>query len=82
MAKLDLEVRIGVHTGEVEVSTDDVRGIAVNIAARIAELGEGGEIVASRTFKDLVAGSGLDFESLGMRNLKGLSESWQVYKAI
>ncbi len=82
VSKLGLKVRIGVHTGEVEVSADDVRGIAVNIAARIAELGEGGDIVVSRTVKDLVAGSGLDFESFGTRDLKGLSESWQVYKAV
>lgn len=82
VSQLDLEVRIGVHTGEVEVADNDVRGIAVNIAARIAELGGGGDIVVSRTVKDLVAGSGLDFESLGTRKLKGLSEDWQVYKAL
>ncbi|WP_170766547.1 adenylate/guanylate cyclase domain-containing protein [Ruegeria lacuscaerulensis] len=82
VSKLNLEVRIGVHTGEVEVSSDDVRGISVNIAARIAELGGGGDIVVSRTVKDLVAGSGLDFESLGRRKLKGLPEAWHVYKAV
>jgi class 3 adenylate cyclase/pimeloyl-ACP methyl ester carboxylesterase len=82
VSKLGLNVRIGVHTGEVEVASDDVRGIAVNIAARIAELGGGNEIVVSRTVKDLVAGSGLDFESLGSKKLKGLSEEWHVYKAL
>ncbi len=82
ISKLNLEVRIGVHTGEVEVSLHYVRGIAVNIAARISELGGGGDIVVSRTVKDLVAGSGLDFESLGTKELKGLSEDWQVFRAI
>ncbi|AXI55086.1 hypothetical protein SuNHUV7_41230 (plasmid) [Pseudoseohaeicola sp. NH-UV-7] len=82
LSNLDLKVRIGVHTGEVEISANDVRGIAVNIAARIAELGGGGDIVVSRTVKDLVAGSGLDFESLGSRELKGLPEAWHVYKAM
>ncbi len=82
ISKLNLEVRIGGHTGEVEVSADDVRGIAINIAARISELGGGGDIVVSRTVKDLVAGSGLDFESLVTKELKGLSEDWQVYKAV
>ena len=82
VSQLGLAVRIGVHTGEVEIADDDVRGIAVNIAARIAQLGGGGDIVVSRTVKDLVAGSGLDFESLGIRELKGLSEEWHVYKAL
>ena len=82
MSRLDLNVRVGVHTGEVEVSANDVRGIAVNIAARIAELGGGGDILVSRTVKDLVAGSGLCFESLGSKPLKGLSEDWHVYRAI
>ena len=82
VSKLGIEVRIGVHTGEVELAGDDVRGIAVNIAARIAQLGKGGEIVVSRTVKDLVAGSGLDFKDLGTQELKGLSEEWQVYKVL
>ncbi len=82
VSKLGIEVRIGVHTGEVELAGDDVRGIAVNIAARIAQLSKGGEILVSRTVKDLVAGSGLDFEDLGNRELKGLSEGWQVYKVL
>lgn len=82
VSRLGLALRIGVHTGEIEIAGDDVRGIAVNIAARIAQLGNGGDIVVSRTVKDLVAGSGLDFESLGERELKGLPEKWQVYKAL
>jgi class 3 adenylate cyclase/pimeloyl-ACP methyl ester carboxylesterase len=82
LSKVGLNVRVGVHTGEVEVSENDVRGIAVHIAARIAELGGGGDIVVSRTVKDLVAGSGLDFKSIGSHSLKGLSEDWHVYKTI
>ena len=82
VSELGLQVRIGVHTGEVEIAENDVRGIAVNIAARIADLGGGGDIVVSRTVKDLVAGSGLDFKDLGTKKLKGLPEEWQVYKAL
>ncbi|SDC98552.1 adenylate/guanylate cyclase domain-containing protein [Ruegeria marina] len=82
VGKLGIPVRIGVHTGEVEVTDDDVRGIAVNIAARIAQLGNGGDILVSRTVKDLVAGSGLDFEDLGSHRLRGLSDEWSVYRAL
>lgn len=82
VSKLEVEVRIGVHTGEVEVTADDVRGIAVNIASRISGLGGGGDIVVSRTVKDLVAGSGLEFEDMGTHRLKGLSDEWQIFRAL
>ena len=82
VSKLGIDVRVGVHTGEVEVTPSDVRGIAVHIASRIAALGKGNEIIVSRTVKDLVAGSGFGFEDLGSHQLKGISEDWQVYKAI
>jgi len=80
VAGLDLDLRFGVHTGEVEIASDDISGITVNTAARIAELASGGEIVVSRTVKDLVAGSGLIFEDLGRRSLKGLPEEWRIYR--
>ena len=82
VAALGIHVRVGVHTGEVEITRDDVRGIAVHIAARIAAIGGGDEIMVSRTVKDLVAGSGFGFLDCGMRQLKGLPEEWQVFRAV
>ena len=69
----------GVHTGEVEVRGNDVGGIGVHIAARIAALPGPGEILVSRTVKDLVTGSGITFEDRGTHALKGVPETWQVY---
>jgi class 3 adenylate cyclase len=77
---LDLEVRCGLHTGEIETSGDDVQGIAVHIASRVSALAEAGEIV-SRTVKDLVAGSGLHFKERGKHSLKGLQEPVELYAA-
>ena len=75
-------MRVGVHTGEIEFTESDVRGIAVNIASRIANLGQADDIMVSRTVKDLVAGSGFSFEDFGSHAFKGLSDEWQVYKAV
>jgi class 3 adenylate cyclase len=75
-------VRIGVHTGEVELAEDDVRGIAVHIASRVANLGGADDVLVSRTVKDLVAGSGIKFEDFGMHSLKGIPEAWQVFRAV
>jgi class 3 adenylate cyclase len=69
---LDIGVRTGIHTGEVEVAGDDVRGVAVHEAARIAAAGSGGEILLSATTSQLAAGSGFTFEERGERELKGL----------
>ncbi|MFW8593340.1 adenylate/guanylate cyclase domain-containing protein [Cribrihabitans neustonicus] len=80
IARLGLDIRVSVHTGEVEITEDDVRGLAVHIASRIAELAQPGEIVVSRTVKDLVAGSGFDFEFLGEHELKGLPDRWKIYR--
>ena len=82
VSALGLKVRVGVHTGEVEITRDDVRGIAVHIASRIADLGRADDIMVSRTVKDLVAGSGFRFEDFGSHVIKGLTDEWQVYKAI
>jgi pimeloyl-ACP methyl ester carboxylesterase len=75
---LDLEIRAGVHTGEIELAEDDVRGIAVHVAARIASEAQAGEVLVSTTVKDLVAGSGLRFEDRGTRALKGVPDEWRL----
>jgi class 3 adenylate cyclase len=77
--ELGLEVRAGVHTGEIEFADDDVRGIAVHIGSRVMSLAGPSEILVSRTVKDLVAGSGLQFTDRGVRTLKGIPDEWQVY---
>ena len=76
---LDLEVRSGVHTGEVEVRGADVGGIAVHLGARIAGVAGPGEILVSRTVKDLVTGSGIALADRGVQALKGIPEGWQLY---
>ena len=76
---LDLEVRAGVHAGEVELRGDKVGGIAVHIAARVMGAAGAGDVLVSRTIRELVAGSGLEFEDRGMHDLKGLDESWQLF---
>jgi class 3 adenylate cyclase len=76
---LGLEIRSGLHTGECELMGDDVRGIAVHIAARVATTAASGEILVSSTVKDLVAGSGLRFADKGMHNLKGVPGEWRLY---
>jgi len=79
---LDVPVRIGLHTGEVELAADDVRGIAVHIASRVAHIGGADDVLVSRTVKDLVAGSGIKFEDFGTHTLKGFPEEWQVFRAV
>ncbi len=76
-----LEVRAGVHTGEVERVGDDVAGIAVHIGARIAGLAGPGEVLVSGTVKDLVAGSGLNFTDRGTHELRGVPGEWRVFAA-
>jgi pimeloyl-ACP methyl ester carboxylesterase len=76
---LGLELRTGVHTGECEVIGDKLGGIAVHIGARIAGEAEPGEVVVSSTVKDLVAGSGIEFEDRGIRRLKGVPGDWHVF---
>ena len=78
---LGLEVRAGLHTGEVELSGDAVRGIAVHTGARVAGFAEPGEVLVSQTVKDLVAGSGIEFEERGTRELKGIPGEWRLYAA-
>ena len=76
---LGIEVRAGVHTGEVELRGDDVAGVAVHIGARVASLGGAGDVLVTRTVTDLVAGSGLEFADRGEHDLKGLPGAWQIY---
>jgi class 3 adenylate cyclase len=75
---LGLPIRAGVHTGEVELIGDDIGGIAVHIAARISALAGPGEVLTSSTVRDLVAGSGLEFDDRGEQELKGLPGTWRV----
>ena len=76
---LGIEIRAGCHTGEVERLPGDVGGIAVHIGARICSLAGSGEVLVSRTVKDLVAGSGLSFDDRGFHELKGVPERWRLY---
>jgi pimeloyl-ACP methyl ester carboxylesterase len=78
---LDLEVRIGLHAGEVELVDGDVGGIAVHIAARIGAMAGPGEVLVSSTVKDLVAGSGIEFADRGVQELKGVPDEWRLYAA-
>ena len=79
---LGVEVRAGIHTGECEVDGPKVRGIAVHTGARVASLAGPGEVLISKTVKDLVAGSGLEFEDRGVHELKGVPGEWQLYAAV
>ncbi len=73
-----IPIRAGVHTGEVELRGDDVSGIGVHIAARVAALAAAGELLVSRTVRDLVAGAGYEFASRGTHALKGVPERWEL----
>ncbi len=76
---LGIEVRCGIHTGEMEILDDDVAGLAVHIAARISALAGPSEVLVSRTVKDLVAGTGIDMTSHGTHSLKGVPDEWEIY---
>ncbi|HEX8100366.1 MAG TPA: adenylate/guanylate cyclase domain-containing protein [Actinomycetota bacterium] len=82
VASRGIEVRAGLHTGEIELAGDDVAGIAVHIAARICAMAGAGEVLASNTVKDLVAGSGIEFEPRGAHSLKGVPGEWQIVAAL
>ena len=78
LSDVGIAIRAGVHTGEIELRGDDVSGIGVHIAARVAALAGSGELLASRTVKDLVAGSGYAFTSRGVHSLKGVPDEWEL----
>jgi len=82
VAPLGIEVRAGVHTGEVETVNGKVGGIAVSIGARIGAAAGASEVLVSQTVKDLVAGSGMAFEDRGEHTLKGVPGPWRLYRAV
>ncbi len=79
---MGLDLRIGLHTGECEIRGDSIEGLAVHLAARIAGFAHAGQVVVSQTVKDLVSGSGLKFEDLGVQSLKGIPDAWRLYGVV
>ena len=77
--ELGIDIRAGLHTGEVELAEDKPRGIAVHIGARVSARAEPGEVLVSNTVKDLVAGSGIEFDERGTAELKGVPGEWRLY---
>jgi class 3 adenylate cyclase len=76
---LGIEIRAGLHTGECELMNGDVGGIAVHTGARVSAEAGPGEVLVSSTVRDLVAGSGIEFEERGSRELKGIPGEWRLY---
>jgi len=76
---LGIDVRAGLHTGEIEVTGDDIAGVAVHIGARVSALAGASEVLVSSTVRDLVAGSGIEFEDRGDHQLKGVPGTWRMY---
>ena len=79
--QLGIEVRAGVHTGECELMGDNVGGIAVHTGARIMAKAEPGGVLVSGTVKDLVSGSGINFQDHGVHQLKGIPDEWRLFSA-
>jgi class 3 adenylate cyclase len=82
VGELGIDVRSGLHTGECELVDGKVTGIAVHTGARVAAHAGPGEVLVSSTVKDLVAGSGLEFEDRGVHELKGIPGEWRLYAAV
>jgi class 3 adenylate cyclase len=82
VGELGLEIRAGLHTGEVELAEGKVTGIAVHTGARVAALAGPGEVLVSSTVKDLVAGSGIEFDDRGRHELKGVPGEWGLYSVV
>ena len=80
--EIGLDLRIGLHTGECDVVGDKLRGLGVHIGARVASGAGSGEILVSQTVKDLVAGSGIEFQDRGSHELKGVPGEWRLYSVI
>ena len=76
---LGLEVRAGVHTGEIELRGAEIAGIGVHIGKRVSAVAEPGEVLVSRTVVDLVTGSGIEFEDRGEHDLKGVPGVWHLF---
>ena len=81
LAEMGIGVRAGIHTGEIELRGAEIGGIAVHIGARIADVADRDDVLTSRTVKDLVVGSGIEFEDRGTHALKGVPEDWRLYAA-
>jgi class 3 adenylate cyclase len=79
VASIGLQVRAGLHTGELEVMDGDLGGMAVHIAARVLDRAAPSEVLVSSTVKDLVVGSGIDFEERGSHELRGVPGEWQLF---
>jgi class 3 adenylate cyclase len=79
---LNVSVRAGIHTGEVELTEHDLGGIAVHVAARVSAKAEADEVLVSSTVKDLVVGSGITFEDRGPHTLKGVPDRWQLFAVV
>lgn len=79
---LGLGVRVGVHTGECELTDGDVSGIAVHIGARVASLAGDGEVLVTSTVRDLVTGSEIEFSDRGMHPMKGVPDAWHLFEAL
>jgi class 3 adenylate cyclase len=79
---IGIRVRAGLHTGECEVMGDDIGGIAVHIASRVSSMAGAGEVLVSRTVRDLVAGSGIEFDDRGRHTLKGVPDEWDILAAV
>jgi class 3 adenylate cyclase len=79
---LGLDVRAGLHSGEIELRGDDLAGMAVHIAARVSALADAGEVLVSRTVTDLVAGSGIEFEDRGEHELRGVPGTWHLFSVV
>jgi class 3 adenylate cyclase len=79
--KINLPIRAGLHVGEVVTRGQDITGIAVNIAARVMDHASSGEVLMTRTLKDLTGGSQMVFESVGEFELKGLNEHFELFRS-
>lgn len=80
--RLGIEIRAGLHTGECEVRGESLEGLAIHIAARVSSVADTGQILVSRTVKDLVSGSGIEFEDFGIHSFKGVPDEWQLFKVV
>ena len=76
---LGLQLRAGLHSGECDARGDDLSGVALNIAARVAAAAQPGEVLVSSTVKDLLAGSGIGFSDRGLHALKGIPDKWRLW---
>jgi class 3 adenylate cyclase/dihydrofolate reductase len=81
MARLDIQIRVAIHSGEVEVRAGDLGGIGVHIAARALDQASGGQVIVTRTVSDLAAGTDLDFRSVGTVALRGVPGQWELFAA-